>query len=135
MRKISFNDEYNLTKHVINGEITIYLEKPELLSYVEPLYRPPTFNVGEIIAIAQPYKDIPSFRDNPRYVGASGYHKKHDVKAWVMPHHIEIVGKIKPVQIKDVTNAECFKAGVLKSDDRYGMYRLSLIHISEPTRH
>jgi len=160
MKKIMFNDKYGLTQDVLSGQKTMtrrtikcpsnafgfrvmrndvgdwfveaYDDEERPIGYIEPTYK-----VGEVVAIAQNYKDAgwdantlqeayvktPTiFPDLDEYEKMSGiidlpfkYHKgwsnKMFVKADLMPHAIEITN-IKVERLQDISEDNCLKEGI-----------------------
>lgn len=86
-------------------------ERP--IGYIEPRYR-----VGEIVAIAQPYKDTPATKDFfkdadflKKYKWTKGWSNKMFVKPDLMPHHIKITN-IKVERLQDISKEDCLKEGI-----------------------
>ena len=78
------------------------------------------YQVGEIVAIAQPYKEVcysPSVQETvENKLGMSaedsaGWNNKMFVKADLMPHHIKITG-IKVERLQDISEDDCLKEGI-----------------------
>ena len=73
----------------------------------------PAYKIGEEVAVAQKYKDIP----NPfagrgtTYTDAAGWENKMFVKASDMPHRIRITG-IKVERLQDISDADILREGV-----------------------
>lgn len=83
----------------------------------------PRYQVGEVIAIAQPYKDIieclPMYSDAmldevgmPRKEFKAGWTNKMFVKADLMPHHIRITD-VKLERLQDISEEDCLKEGII----------------------
>lgn len=152
MKKIMFNDKYALTAAVLAGTKTqtrrivsekalsewndlddgdeysrsVYADSYEarmrnfLLKYA-------TYKVGEVVSVAQKYRDIPDYNadlydDNlPSYScsgGSSlqytqGWDNKMFVKAELMPHRIRIE-KIRVERLQDISDADCLAEGIIK---------------------
>lgn len=76
----------------------------------------PHYEVGEVVAIAQSYKEVYPNADF-EMVGdgfmkeSSGWTNKMFVKADLMPHHI-IITDVKVERLQDITNEDCLKEGV-----------------------
>lgn len=112
MRKIMFNDKYELTRAVLDGRKTMTrrLKAPYL--------------VGEVVAIAQSYESILcdlSISDiirNEISDNHSGYKNKMFVKANLMPHHIKITN-IRVERLQDISDDDCLREGVVKNTIGY----------------
>lgn len=87
----------------------------------------PRYKVDEVIAIAQPYRDIVNesakLRDilldetgKPRDEFRSGWNNKMFVQAGLMLHHIRITD-IKIERLNKITPDECLKEGIVKRFD------------------
>ena len=83
----------------------------------------PRYQVGEVIAIAQPYKDIieclPMYSDAildevgmPRKEFKAGWTNKMFAKADLMPHHIRITD-VKVERLQDISKEDCLKEGII----------------------
>jgi len=120
MKKIMFNDRYGLTDAVIAGTKTMTrrLLNPQPhwwrvggiphSSEMQPIL--PAYEVGEIVAVAQAYKDIlsPDFWSND-----AGFKNKMFVKADLMPHQIRITG-IDTQLLHDISDEECLREGIMR---------------------
>lgn len=147
MKKIMFNDKYRLTKAVLDGRKTQtrriikpqpILDKNVGITWKGNMYglgctneetirnflrcvKPP-YQAGEIIAVAQPYKDIFS-PDETLYVAQgdgyrmvkaknmAGWNNKLYVCADLMPHQIYITN-VRFKQLQEISDEECIKEGV-----------------------
>lgn len=171
MQKIMFNEKYGLETSVLNGTKTMTRRQfyiPEKLQY---LYMPddtiriydtqragyviqwcdsnenvritfyPKYNIGEVVAIAQSYKNISdsgysvdsrydSFRtenwdENKRVCGRlkthHGWNNKMFVKADLMPHHIRITD-VKAERLQDISEEDCLKEGIVDYGLEYDDY-------------
>ena len=135
MKKIMFNDKYGLTQAVLDGRKTmtrrVAVEKPEglykFLRFKDQciLFKdgkkiaPSHYKVGEVIAIAQKYRDVPCrfyregiIKDGNTY---RGWCNKMFVKAEYMPHHIEIT-HIGIDYLQGISDEDCLREGVFKSE-------------------
>ena len=94
-------------------------EEDNVFRYVLP------YKVGDIVAIAQPYKDIiesmAEYSDIIINVDGSinreykaGYTNKMFVKADLMPHHIRITD-VKIEHLQDISDKECLREGVKRA--------------------
>lgn len=121
-----FNDKYCLTLAVLNGEKTmtrrVLRDNVPLGNWDETIKHLP-YKVGDIIAIAQPYKDIieslPMYRNAildevgmPRKEFKAGWTNKMFVRADLMPHHIRITD-VKVERLQDISKEDCLKEGII----------------------
>lgn len=147
MKKIMFNDKYGLTQAVLDGHKTqtrriINLDKIGVTNLDIALKHDwgnktikaiiendAKYQVGEIVAVAQSYKDagytkgtyrdeetlIPIFRGddikNDIAVSPAGWTNKMFVKAELMPHQIRITG-VRIERLQDISNEDCMKEGI-----------------------
>ena len=141
MKKIMFNDQYCLTKAVLEGrktqtrriipqsvidkakecQVGYYdgtfdsISVEENLIDAQYLVGHSRYAVGEEIAIAQAYKDckrIMCLRDT------AGWDNKMFVNAIYMPHRI-LITNICVERLQDVSEEDCLKEGVVCKDGRY----------------
>ena len=150
MKKIMFSDKYLLTQAVLDGTKTMtrrLLKVPktcngkEVYSFnvltnnagtqcvdlvdengdVLGIWKP-HYEVGEIVAIAQPYKDIieclPMYSNAildevgmPRKEYKAGWTNKMFVRADLMPHHIKITD-VKVERLQDISDDDIIREGV-----------------------
>lgn len=145
MKKIMFNDKYGLTNAVLNGTKTMtrrILDSKKLLKLIRKregwsedvvlqfrddnalryALKYASYKVGDIVAIAQPYKDI---LDNHYVIeqclvnGENPEGKKYDagfsnkmfVSSRYMPHHIKITD-LRVERLQEITEEECLKEGI-----------------------
>ena len=146
MKKIMFNDDYGLTEAVIQGRKTVTRRIiPQKLvdqyklpcwqvtykSIREWLLANSTYKVGEVIAIAQAYKDInergivqfkPTSEPDGMIYGDNmcqaiwaenhaGWNNKMFVKAELMPHHIKITN-IRVERLQNISDEDCLREGI-----------------------
>lgn len=146
MKKIMFNDKYGLTQAVLVGRKTmtrrILTQNYESVSCLNVNYEDhwhgeldgeifellPRYEVGEVVAIAQSYKDIignrvwlqsteTGFSAHRELVERhSGWINKMFVRAEFMPHHIRITD-IKVERLQDISDEDCIKEGLAKMLD------------------
>ena len=88
------------------------------------------YEVGDVVAIQQAYKDIPAIVVNSSYDcrelrKSAGWTNKMFVKAELMPHHIRITD-VRVEQLQDISNEDCMREGVIKDDEPYSRYFFSL---------
>lgn len=143
MQKIMFNDQYGLTQAVLEGRKTqtrrIAYEKPfkhirscgfctegkdkgKLAIYDgNEIVAKSTYKIGEVVAVAQRYSDIPF---NNKMPGLSiGWLNKMFVKSSLMPHQIKITN-IRCERLHYISTDDCMKEGIFCShidgfDDAY----------------
>lgn len=76
--------------------------------------------VNDVIAIAQPYKDVPPYKGHPEYSNhrdlSAGWENKMFVKAHLMKHYIMITD-IKVERLQDCSEDDCLKEGIDKTSD------------------
>ena len=145
MKKIMFSTTYGLQQGVIAGTKTMTRRVDKKLNHplvtdisewgiddkgkcylvitystglTEEVY--PPYQIGEEIAIAQPYKDIcltdPIFFEGMRK--EAGWNNKMFVSAEYMPHRIRITD-IKVERLQDISEEDAMKEGVEKWMDGY----------------
>ena len=145
MKKILFNDKFCLTQAVLTGQKTMtrravtmslldeydawyedFIYKPigegDYLSTDEYVLKRTTHKVGDIVAIAQPYKDIieclPKYSDIIINVDGSinreykaGWTNKMFVRADLLPHHIRITD-VKVEYLQNISDDEILREGI-----------------------
>lgn len=137
MKKIMFNDQFGLTKAVLEGRKTqtrrivrnvpminrltaeeyhLYdkLEDVDFQNYAIRYYSP--YAIGKEIAIAQSYKDANYIKPyGPEKVrelmNTPGWNNKMFVKAELMPYRIRITN-IRIEQVSDITNEDALLEGI-----------------------
>ena len=128
MKKIMFSDKFCLTKAVLDDTKTMtrrVLKEDTPLGNWEETVKHLPYKVGDIVAIAQPYKDIiesmAEYSDIIINVDGSinreykaGYTNKMFVKADLMPHHIRITD-VKIEHLQDISDKECLREGVKRA--------------------
>lgn len=143
MKKIMFNDRYGLTEAVLDGRKTqtrrIAYEKPFkhirscgfctegkdkgklAINDGNEIVAKSTYKIGEVVAVAQRYSDIPF---NNKMPGLSiGWLNKMFVKSSLMPHQIKITD-IRCERLHYISTDDCMKEGIFCShidgiDDAY----------------
>lgn len=146
MKKIMFSTEYGLQQGVIARTKTMtrrvdkklnhplvtdisewgiddkgkcYLTITYSTGLTEDVY--PAYQIGEEIAIAQPYKDIcltdPIFFEGMRR--EAGWNNKMFVKAEYMPHRIRITD-IKAEHLQDISDEDCLREGIFEDAEEHG---------------
>ena len=118
-KKIMFNDKFCLTKAVLEGAKTMtrrVLKEGTPLGNWEETAKHLPYKVGEVVAIAQSYKEVYPNADF-EMVGdgfmkeSSGWTNKMFVKADLMPHHIRITD-IKIERLNDISNDDIMREGI-----------------------
>ena len=136
MKKIMFNDKYGLTQAVLEGRKT----QTRRIAYQEPfkyycncgfctegkdkgklfindgneIVAKSTYKIGEVVAVAQRYCDIPFANDIFIREVPIGWSNKMFVKSDLMPHQIMIT-KIRYERLQDISTDDCMKEGIFCS--------------------
>lgn len=145
MKKIMFNDQYGLTQAVLYGRKTqtrrIAYEKPFkricscgfimegkdkgklAINDGNEIVAKSTYKMGEVVAVAQRYSDIPFANDIFIRAVPIGWSNKMFVKSDLMPHQIKITN-IRCERLQDISTDDCMKEGIFCShidgiDDAY----------------
>ena len=147
MKKIMFNDKYGLTQAVLEGRKTqtrrivpqsVIDAYDEWRSDVECIAKPAgsliealsscllrksKFYIGEIVAVAQPYRNcggrneegVPRWDIISKSVGAtnSGWDNKMFVRGDLMPHQIRITD-VRVEKLQEISEDCCLKEGIIK---------------------
>ena len=135
MKKIMFNDKYGLTQSVLSGQKTMtrrFVKEGTPLGNWSETEKYLTYKVGEIVAIAQSYKDIyaekiADFAKHnyhiPREDAAEKFRKLHEtcagwnnkmfVGANLMEHHI-IITDAKIERLQDISDEDIMREGIRK---------------------
>ena len=145
MKKIMFNDQYGLTQAVLEGRKT----QTRRIAYQEPfkfyyncgfctegkdkgklfindgneIVAKSTYKIGEVVAVAQRYCNIPFANDIFIREVPIGWSNKMFVKSDLMPHQI-IITNIRCERLQDISTDDCLKEGIYCShiegiDDAY----------------
>lgn len=145
MKKIMFNDQYGLTQAVLEGRKT----QTRRIAFQEPfkyycncgfytegkdkgklaindgneIVAKSTYKIGEVVAVAQRYCDIPFANDIFIRAVPIGWSNKMFVKSSLMPHQIKITN-IRCERLQDISTDDCMKEGIYCShiegiDDAY----------------
>lgn len=170
-KKIMFNDKYGLTKAVLDGrktqtrrvvpqsemdKINLFqkeyyeltfdkLEGVELINhyyFVEKRGRPP-YQIGEVVAVAQSYRDCGGFCENgvpaweiiSQKAGSTnaGWGNKMFVRAELMPHKIRMTDE-RVERLQDISDEDCIKEGVHEATRDFPWYWIdsSNVTFNEP---
>lgn len=137
MKKIMFNDRYGLTKAVLEGRKTMtrksisedvweradvyrhkyYEDTLGLLPAKKALIEFSQFKVGEVVAVAQRYKDIRDIigdiQDGKSIKSMAGWNNKMFVSADLMLHQIRITN-IRIERLQDISEEDAYKEGFEK---------------------
>ncbi len=127
-KKIMFSDKFCLTQAVLDGTKTMtrrLLKEGTPLGNWEETEKHLPYKIGEVIAIAQPYKKIVNsmaeYRDiildnngKPTKEYKAGWNNKLFVGATLMPHHIRITD-VKMEHLQDISDKECLREGVKRA--------------------
>ena len=133
-----FNDKYCLTKAVLDSTKTMtrrVLRDNVPLGNWEETKKHLPYKVGEVVAIAQPYKDIierlPMHSDAildevgmPRKEFKAGWANKMFVRADLMPHHIRITD-VKVEYLQDISDDDIMREGVWQFYDNKNLFYVS----------
>lgn len=128
MKKIMFNSKYGLDNAVLEGRKTMTRRIiPNRVEVRESGYNAcgfcdendrdvkPVYKVGEVIAIAQSYKDcgydMELIIDGKLMYKHPGWNNKMFVKAELMKQFIKITN-VKVERLQDITGEDCLKEGV-----------------------
>lgn len=128
MKKIMFNDRYGLTQAVLEGRKTQtrrvisvdfynrvdwkYFEEGHNDCIIDDdisILDCGRYYVGEIVAIAQPYKDCKRFVCLQE---SAGWSNKMFVKAELMPHHIKITN-VRMERLQVISEEDCMREGII----------------------
>ena len=142
MKKIMFNDNFGLTKAVLEGRKTMtrriidyktlsgandYVQRIHGtgLDFLDYLLEHSRYKVGEEVAIAQKYSQIFTEADLSKRKGSLGdmitgkaWDNKMFVQADVMPHRIRITD-IKVEHLQDISDEDILREGIEKDGDVY----------------
>lgn len=155
MKKIMFDDRYDLTQAVIEGRKTmtrriVYINTmlrhvlKEILNEPcgtkqEEYLKSARYKVGEIVAVAQRYEDVEelsyllrdpfseTYFEEVNIGDEPGYRNKMFVKSELMPHQIRITG-IKCERLQDISDEDCWKEGITPSNSHKIGYGISWVY-------
>ena len=136
MKKIMFNDKYGLTQAVLEGRKTMTRRIAHISQHgadvltgkfpncpqeiVSAYMLKARYKVGEVIAIAQPYRNFAhpddGFLDERYEVKdeyVAGWANKMFTRTELLPHHIRIKD-IKIEKLQSISEEDCLKEGVIK---------------------
>lgn len=97
------------------------------------------YGIGDEVAIAQAYKDIPWFSEREEYCRnmpeyTAGWTNKMFVAAKYMPHHIFIT-EIKVERLQDISDEDCMKEGIIEWGDPFHEDRVEDFGFLGATKH
>lgn len=156
MKKIMFNDKYDLTNVVLNGKKTMtrravsakLVQKyghNKFNDRSKDLIFDAQFSIGEVVAVAQRYRDIADDKFFVNEIAADeltlnamkyehGWNNKQGVKACYMPHHIRITD-IKVERLHDISEEDCLKEGFFQWGDPFHEDRVEDFGFFGATKH
>lgn len=120
MKKIMFSDAFCLTQAVLNGSKTMtrrLLKDNVPLGNWEETQKHLPYKVGEVVAIAQSYKEVYPNADfemiGDKFITESaGWTNKMFVRANLMKRHIRITD-VKMERLRDISEEDCLKEGII----------------------
>lgn len=148
MRKILFNDKYELTKAVLDGRKTMtrrLMKDGTPLGNFEETLKHSRYQIGEEIAIGQSYSDVYDEIKNHTELFSDrlfkklikehkGAYNKMFVKANLMPHSIRITD-INIERLQDISDEDCLKEGVFQWGDPFHEDRVEDFGFVGATKH
>ena len=119
MKKIMFSDAFCLTQAVLAGQKTMtrrLLRDNVPLGDWEETAKCLPYKVGEVVAIAQNYKEVYPNADFEMVDGnfmteSAGWTNKMFVRADLMPRHIEFTD-VKAERLQDISDEDCLREGI-----------------------
>lgn len=149
MSKIMFSDKYGFTESIITecktqtrriipsadhanrrleGTLVITDKKgyKQVMAQFSDKIVLSAYAIGEVVAIAQAYKDIPEFpllskQGVEELKQSPGWRNKMFVKSSLMPHHIRITD-IRVERLQDISDEDCMEEGIIRDDKEYLFY-------------
>lgn len=125
MKKIMFNDRYGLTQAVLDGRKT--QTRREIKSGINvnscnDVLKLSPYKVGEVVAVAQSYRDAGVVVVGDEAYGqdiyapthaasTAGWNNKMFAKAELMPHHIRITN-VRIEHLQDISDKDCIDEGL-----------------------
>ena len=132
MKKIMFSDAFCLTQAVLNGSKTmtrrVLRDNVPLGNWEETAKHLP-YKVGEVVAIAQSYKEVYPNADfemvgNGFMTESAGWNNKMFVRADLLPHHIRITD-IEIERLQDISDDDIIREGVWQFYDNKDLFYVS----------
>lgn len=119
MKKIMFSDKFCLTQAVLSGTKTMtrrLLKEGTPLGNWEETAKCLPYKVGEVVAIAQNYKEVYPNADFEMVDGnfmteSAGWTNKMFVKANLLPHHIKITD-VKVECLQSISDDDIMREGI-----------------------
>lgn len=132
MKKIMFNDKYCLTQAVLTGTKTMtrrILRDNVPLGNWEETAKCLPYKVGEIVAIAQSYKEVYPNADfemagDGFMTESAGWTNKMFVRANLLPHHIRITD-VKAERLQEISDDDILCEGVWQFYDNKDLFYVS----------
>lgn len=123
MKKMMFNDRFGLTNAVIEKRKTVTrrLVKPIIDGVDQVGWKKCDYKVGEIVAIAQSYKDCGEFDVYEAPKDTAGWKNKMFVKAELMPRKIRILD-VRAEKLQAITDEDCLREGVRLYEENSDKY-------------
>lgn len=131
-KKIMFSDAFCLTQAVLNGSKTmtrrVLRDNVPLGNWEETAKHLP-YKVGEVVAIAQSYKEVYPNADfemvgNGFMTESAGWNNKMFVRADLLPHHIRITD-IEIERLQDISDDDIIREGVWQFYDNKDLFYVS----------
>ena len=132
MKKIMFSDKYLLTQAVLNGSKTmtrrVLRDNVPLGNWEETAKHLP-YKVGEVVAIAQSYKEVYPNADfeivgDKFMTESAGWTNKMFVKADLMLRHIQFTDA-KAEHLQDISDDDILREGVWQFYDNKDLFYVS----------
>ena len=132
MKNIMFNDDFCLTQAVLCGAKTmtrrVLKEGTPLGNWEETIKHLP-YKVGEVVAIAQSYKEVYPNADfemigDKFMTESAGWTNKMFVRAELMLHHIEVTD-VKVERLQDISDDDIMREGVWQLSYDNGLFYVS----------
>lgn len=114
MKKIIFNDRYGLTEAVLEGRKTMTRRiAPDgtPLGNWEETVKKSRYKVGDVVAVAQAYRDTCWTSPVLRLKDKPGWSNKMFVYAGLMPHQIRITN-VRVERLQDISDEDCIREGI-----------------------
>ena len=127
-----FNDKYGLTEAVLAGSKTMtrrIVPDGTPLGNWEETEKMSRFKIGEVVAVAQSYKDTGNYPESyiidefhPNIEFEAGWNNKMFVSADLMPHQIRITN-VRVERLQDISDEDCFKEGIYLDETAPSCYQ------------